>query len=91
MKGLRELDDEHIRANINEQFYMVVGSRNDPKILELIPLADNIMVHHEVCIYCKNTASFQNLNGKHAVCRGCKLDEVERALKMDAQIQKTRR
>ena len=91
MKGLREADDEHIRANVNKAFFLIVGSRNDKKILDMIPLSENVIVSAEVCIYCKETASFESLNGKHAVCRECKIHEVERALKIDEQIQNTRR
>ena len=86
MDGLNDLDCRTIRANMDKVFYLVVGGRNDENLLNLIPVAENVIVSTQICYYCKGYGSFPNVNRKFAVCRQCRFMEVERAAKMDIEV-----
>ena len=91
MDGVKEEDCVTIKARMNKVFYLVVGGRNDRKLLNLIPTAENVIVPTQICHYCKGNGAFASLNGKFAVCRQCKFFELERAAKMDIELSSDKR
>ena len=91
MKGIISQDVQTIKSQMNKSFFLVMGSRNDRDLLNLIPLAENVMVSTQICVYCKAEASFENITGQSAVCRGCRTEEAERAAKIDGKLMKKKR
>ena len=81
--GLREEDAQTIREGVNDKFYCVIGRREDKKLIDLIPMAENLLVIPSICTYCKVTASFSNTDNSKAVCRACREMEKARVDKMD--------
>ena len=71
---------------MNDRFFCVIGGRDDKKLLDLIPMAENLIVIPSICTYCKATASFSNTDNSKAVCRSCREMEKARVNKIDDAI-----
>ena len=87
MRGITFQDARAIRLQMDESFFLVIGGREDRRLLEMIPLAENVMVSSQICLYCKSNASFSSISGRAAVCRGCKKEEADRMAKIDGNLQ----
>ena len=84
--GLKDEDAKTIREGVNERFFCVIGRREDQNIIDLIPMAENLMVIPSICKYCRITASFANTDNTKAVCRACREMEKERVFRIDMAI-----
>ena len=86
-KGIKETDVSKIKNEANRHFFFILGRRSDKRLIELIPEAENIIVLDAVCSICRETGSFDSMDGKSVLCRGCKTMEKERVAIMDVRIQ----
>ena len=86
-KGIRDIDVESIKAEAGRAFFLVLGKRSDEKLISLIPDAENIVILETICSICREPGSFDSMDGKNVLCRGCRQMERERIAIMDVRIQ----
>ena len=86
-RGIKPEDLELIRSEAHKRFFLIVGQRDDQALIQLIPEAENVVIAHQICFYCKANASFAGRENSIAVCRSCREMELERIQKMDKEIR----
>ena len=68
-----------------------MGRRTDDNLIALIPEAENVLVVDGICSICREPGSFDSMDGKNVLCRGCRIMERDRIAIMDVRIQEANR
>ena len=64
-----------------------MGRRTDKNLIDLVPEAENVLIIDEICSICREPGSFDSMDGKSVLCRGCRALEKDRIAIMDVRIQ----